>query len=237
MQIAATTSHASSHVKTSDTSGVSPAPLQSILSQYQIIRRNGAVVPFEPAKIAVAMMKAFLAVHGTQGAASSSVRETVDQLTQTVTRALMRSRPGGGTFHIEDVQDQVELGLMRGSHHEVARAYVLYRERRAQERASQKEQQAPAVPTLHVTDRGERVALDLNRLTGLIQAACANLGADIKADPIVSETLRNLYDGVPIEEVFKAAILAARTLIEKDPDYTYATARLLMYSITKEVFT
>ena len=103
-----------------------------MLSQYQIIRRNGAVVPFEPNKIAVAMMKAFLAVHGTQGAASSSVREMVDELTQAVIRALMRSRPGGGTFHIEDVQDHVELGLMRGGHHEVARAYVLYREKRTQ---------------------------------------------------------------------------------------------------------
>ena len=149
----------------------SDQPVAQALAHYQIIRRNGAVVPFEPAKIAVAMMKAFLAVHGTQGAASASVRETVDALTQNVVRAMLRSRPGGGTFHIEDVQDQVELGLMRGSHHEVARAYVLYRERRAQERATQKEQQAPAVPTLHVTDRGERVALDLNRLTGLIQAA------------------------------------------------------------------
>ena len=109
------------------------APVTHALSNYQIIRRNGAVVPFEPAKIAVAMMKAFLAVHGTQGAASASVRETVDALTQNVVRAMLRSRPGGGTFHIEDVQDQVELGLMRGSHHEVARAYVLYRERRAQE--------------------------------------------------------------------------------------------------------
>ena len=105
------------------------------LDHYQIIRRNGAVVPFEPSKIAVAVMKAFLAVHGTQGAASASVRDTVDGLTQAVIRALMRSRPGGGTFHIEDVQDQVELGLMRGGHHEVARAYVLYREKRTQERA------------------------------------------------------------------------------------------------------
>ena len=95
------------------------------------------MVPFEPNKIAIAMMKAFLAVHGTQGAASASVRETVDVLTQAVIRALVRSRPGGGTFHIEDVQDQVELGLMRGGHHEIARAYVLYRERRAQERARQ----------------------------------------------------------------------------------------------------
>jgi len=205
------------------------------LAHYQIIRRNGGVVPFEPNKIAIAMMKAFLAVHGTQGAASASVRETVDSLTQAVIRALMRSRPSGGTFHIEDVQDQVELGLMRGGHHEIARAYVLYREKRSQERASQPQTPTPAAPLLHVMDGGKKVALDLRNLQALIEASCANLGADVKPDPIVSETMRNLYDGVPIEEVYKAAILAARTLIEKDPDYTYATARLLMHTIRKEV--
>ncbi len=205
------------------------------LTHYQIIRRNGAVVPFEPNKIAVAMMKAFLAVLGTHGAASASVRETVDGLTQQVVRALMRSRPGGGTFHIEDVQDQVELGLMRGGHHEIARSYVLYRERRTQERAKQVAQETPAAPTLHVLDNGQRVALDLNELKTRIEAACANLGADIQAAPIVAETMRNLYDGVPMDEVYKASILAARTLIEKDPDYTYATARLLFYTISREV--
>jgi ribonucleoside-diphosphate reductase alpha chain len=198
-----------------------PQPNQSTaslpLSHYQIIRRNGAVVPFEPTKIAVALMKAFLAVHGTQGAASASVRETVDGLTQAVVRALMRSRPGGGTFHIEDVQDQVELGLMRSGHHEVARAYVLYRERRSSERAAQQEKAAPGMPSLHVTDNGQRVALDLQRMQQIIAAACQGLGQDVKPEPIVAETMRNLYDGVPIEEVYKAAILAARTLIEKDP--------------------
>ena len=159
------------------------------LNHYQIIRRNGAVVPFEPAKIAVAMMKAFLAVHGTQGAASASVRETVDVLTQNVVRALMRSRPGGGTFHIEDVQDQVELGLMRGGHHEVARAYVLYREKRTQERAKVVAEDAPPAPVLHVMDGGQRVALDMRRLTGLIESACAGLGVD------------NLYVDITAEEV------------------------------------
>ena len=205
------------------------------LSHYQIIRRNGAVVPFEPSKIAVAMMKAFLAVHGTQGAASASVRETVDTLTQAVVRALVRSRPGGGTFHIEDVQDQVELGLMRGGHHEIARAYVLYRERRTQERARQVAQETPAAPALHVMDGGERVALDMAELKGLIESACENLGESITAAPIVAETMRNLYDGVPLDEVYKASILAARTLIEKDPDYTFATARLLLHTIFKEI--
>ena len=211
------------------------APARQPLAQYQIIRRNGAVVGFEPSKIAVAMMKAFLAVHGTQGAASASVREVVDELTQAVVRALMRSRPGGGTFHIEDVQDQVELGLMRSGHHEVARAYVLYRERRAQERAQQKAEAAPAAPVLHVLDRGERVALDLPALQALLGQACAELDAEVRPEPILAETLRNLYDGVPVDEVYKAAILAARTLIEKEPDYTYATARLLLHTIAKEV--
>jgi ribonucleoside-diphosphate reductase alpha chain len=205
------------------------------LAQYQIIRRNGAVVSFEPSKIAVALMKAFLAVHGTQGAASASVRETVDGLTQSVVRALMRSRPGGGTFHIEDVQDQVELGLMRSGHHEVARAYVLYRERRAQERANKATQEAPIAPVLHVIDRGQRVPLDIDGLQTLIRSACEGLGADVQAEPILAETMRNLYDGVPIDEIHKASILAARTLIEKDPDYTYATARLLLHTIVREI--
>ena len=211
------------------------ANAQQSLAQYQIIRRNGAVVPFEPGKIAVAMMKAFLAVHGTQGAASASVRETVDGLTQAVVRALMRSRPSGGTFHIEDVQDQVELGLMRSEHHEIARAYVLYRERRTQERAKQAPVAAVAAPTLHVMDGGKRVTLDMVKLQSLIESSCANLGKDITPAPILSETLRNLYDGVPVDEVYKASILAARTLIEKDPDYTYATARLLMHTIRREI--
>jgi len=202
---------------------------------YQIIRRNGAVVGFEPNKIAVALMKAFLAVHGTQGAASASVRETVDRLTESVVRALLRSRPGGGTFHIEDVQDHVELGLMRSGHHEVARAYVLYRERRTQERARQAPQAAVAAPELFVIDGGQRVPLDLAALRGLIESACAGLGAGVSAEPIVAETRRNLYDGVPIDEVYKAAILAARTLIEKDPAYTRATARLLLHTMRREM--
>ncbi len=212
------------------------APASSAYVGYQIIRRNGAVVGFEPNKIAVALMKAFLAVHGTQGAASASVRETVERLTEAVVRALLRSRPGGGTFHIEDVQDQVELGLMRDGHHEVARAYVLYRERRAQERARQAPAaSAAAEPALHVTVDGQRVPLDFGALTALVESACAGLGADVSAAPILAETRRNLYDGVPLIEVHKAAILAARTLIENEPAYTRATARLLLHTIRHEV--
>ena len=234
---AATAQRSSALRSSDDPHAVGTNPRQPATVGYQIIRRNGAVVSFEPNKIAVAMMKAFLAVHGTQGAASASVREVVENLTDAVTRALMRSRPGGGTFHIEDVQDQVELGLMRGGHHEVARAYVLYRERRAQERAQQKSSAMHAAPAhvIHAVDGGERVPLDVNALTQVIEAACAGLSTEVSPAPIVAETLRNLYDGVPIEEVDKAAILSARTLIEKEPDYTFVTARLLLQTIAKEV--
>ena len=217
---------------TIDTTSASPA---GAYAGYQIIRRNGAVVGFEPRKIAVALMKAFLAVHGTQGAASASVRETVEQLTEAVVRALLRSRPGGGTFHIEDVQDQVELGLMRSGHHEVARAYVLYRERRAQERARAGTPAVVKAPELHVLENGQRVPLDMEALRALVDAACEGLGAEVLPEPILAETRRNLYDGVPIDEVYKAAILAARTLIEKEPAYTQATARLLLHTIRREI--
>ena len=220
---------------TTTATATAAATAPSAYQGYQIIRRNGAVVSFEPSKIAVALMKAFLAVHGTQGAASASVRETVDGLTESVVRALLRSRPGGGTFHIEDVQDHVELGLMRGSHHEVARAYVLYRERRSQERSKQVQPAAAPEALLTVIDRGQRVPLNLERLSSLIASSCADLGSEVKPEPILAETKRNLYDGVPIDEVHKAAILAARTLIEKDPGYTRATSRLLLHTIRKEI--
>ena len=233
--LSSSTSTAARSARASSTRDIAGSPASNALAHFQIIRRNGAVVPFEPNKIAIAMMKAFLAVHGTQGAASASVRETVDTLTQAVVHAMVRSRPGGGTFHIEDVQDQVELGLMRGGHHEIARAYVLYRERRTQERAKQGAASAAVAPTIHVLDNGERVALDMGHLRGLIEAACVNLGDGVSAEPIVQETMRNLYDGVPLDEVYKASILAARTLIEKDPDYTFATARLLLHTIAREV--
>jgi ribonucleoside-diphosphate reductase alpha chain len=200
---------------------------------YQIIRRNSTVMAFEPNKITLALTKAFLAVRGAQSASSSSVRETVHLLTEIVVKALMRSRPNGGTFHIEDVQDQVELSLMRNGNQDVARAYVLYRESRAQERATQKVTQAEA--SISVTDRGQRVPLDMRKLQGLIESACSDLGDGVSAAPVMAETRRNLYDGVPIDEVYKAAILAARTLIEKDPAYTRATARLLLHTIRREV--
>ena len=206
---------------------------RSPYADYKIIRRNGAVVGFEPAKITVAMTKAFLAVNGSQGAASARIRELVAGLTEAVVGALVRRQPQGGTFHIEDIQDQVELALMRSGEHDVARAYVLYREERARARASEKAERQ-SEPALHVVENGRRVPLDRERLAALVGAACEGL-ADASPAAILETTLRDLYDGVPMDEVRKSAILAARALIEKDPAYSYVTARLLLDTIRLEV--
>jgi ribonucleoside-diphosphate reductase alpha chain len=202
-------------------------------SEYKVIRRNGAVVGFEPAKIAVAMTKAFLAVNGSHGAASARIRELVAGLTEGAVGALIRRQPQGGTFHIEDIQDQVELALMRSGEHDVARAYVLYREERAKARAQERAART-CEPGIHVVDGGQRRLLDRAALRALVVAACEGL-ADASPEAILEATLRDLYDGVPVEEVRKSAVLAARALIEKEPAYGYVTARLLLHTIRLEV--
>ncbi|HUW51727.1 MAG TPA: ribonucleoside-diphosphate reductase subunit alpha [Sulfuricella sp.] len=216
--------------------GDTSASHEAAYAQYRIIRRNGAVVGFEPGKISIALTKAFIAVNGGQGAASARVREVVVALTEAVVSALMRRQPNGGTFHIEDIQDQVELALMRSGEHDVARSYVLYREQRTQERARQKQEQPAVEPhVINVSENGQTRPLDMARLNGLLQSACDGLGEAVTPQPILEHTLKNLYDGVPIEEVGKSAILSARTLIEKEPAYSYVTARLLLDTIRKEV--
>src|SRR5688500_10117038 len=214
-----------------------PQTSQNRYGDYKIIRRNGAVVGFEPSKISIAMTKAYIAVNGGQGAASARVREVVQHLTDAVVTTLMRRQPNGGTFHIEDVQDQVELALMRAGEHEVARAYVLYRERRAQERAKQRDAQAQAAraePAINVSENGVTRPLDMVKLTGLVHESCEGLGRSVNPELILQSTLKDLYEGVPIEEVRKSLILSARALIEKDPAYSYVTARLLLHSLRLE---
>ena len=212
---------------------VVPYVVPSDGSLYQVIRRNGHKVAFDATKISVAMTKAFLAAEGGQSAASVRVRESVSQLTAQVIAGLTRRLPGGGILHIEDIQDYVELALMRAGHHEVARGYVLYREERARTRAAQAK--VGATPALHVNDRGVLRPLDQEVLIASLRAACSGLGAEVDPELILQNTLRNLYDGVSTDEVARATVLAARTLIEQEPQYSKVTARLLLHHIRLEV--
>ena len=199
---------------------------RSPYSEYKVIRRNGAVVGFEPAKISVAMTKAYLAVGGSQGAASARIRELVAELTNSVVVALVRRQPQGGTFHIEDIQDQVELALMRSGEHDVARSYVLYREKRAQERAARRAEQAEPAHGLTVTDGGIARPLDIAELRALVATACEGLGDAVSVDAVIDDTMKNLYDGVPLDEVYKSAILSSRAAFS----WVRARARSSRYS-------
>ncbi|MET0638574.1 MAG: ATP cone domain-containing protein, partial [Hyphomicrobium sp.] len=204
----------------------------------QVIRRNGTVSKFDVSKISVAMTKAFLAVEGHTAAASRRVHEVVEQLTAEVVGALSRRISEGRTFHIEDVQDQVELALMRSEHHKVARAYVLYREERARQRAEQeaaKSAKPSSGPMLQVTlANGTKVPLDTARLVSIVNEACAGLEG-VEAAPVLAETQRNLYDGISEGELALAPVMAARTLVELEPNYAYVSARLLLDKLRTEV--
>ncbi|MCG7364118.1 ribonucleoside-diphosphate reductase subunit alpha [Roseomonas sp. ACRSG] len=205
-----------------------------IATTLQILRRDGRPASFDPGKISRAMTKAFLAVEGASAAASHRIHEVVGELTEQVVAAL--TRHGTQTLHIEDIQDQVELALMRNGHHKVARAYVLYREERKRERAAaaQAAAQAPAAPVLHVRAAdGTLRPLDEAALAALVGEACAGL-SDVTPEPVLAEARRNLYDGISEEELAQAPILAARTLIEQEPNYAYVSARLLLAVARRE---
>ena len=204
--------------------------------QIRVIKRNGTVVPYDDSKISVAITKAFLAVEGGTAAASSRIHETVDKLTEQISATFKRRMPSGGTVHIEDIQDQVELSLMRAEEHRVARDYVIYREERARARAEKLKAQAPTEPhqDIHVVQPdGSRAPLDINRVNTIVAEACAGL-EDVSESAITDEALKNLYDGVAQAELGTSLVITARTLIEQEPNYSYAAARLLLDSLRAE---
>ena len=204
--------------------------------QLRVIKRNGTVVPYTDDKITVAITKAFLAVEGGNAAASSRIHDTVARLTEQVTATFRRRMPSGGTIHIEEIQDQVELALMRAGEQKVARDYVIYRDQRAKERASRSSAGQPAQPhpSIRVTRAdGNLEPLDMGRLNTIITEACEGL-AEVDGELIQRETLKNLYDGVALNDVNTALVMTARTLVEREPNYSFVTARLLMDTLRAE---
>jgi ribonucleoside-diphosphate reductase alpha chain len=213
---------------------------QTAPGAYKVIRRNGTVTPFDANKISVAMTKAFLAVEGDTAASSSSIPEKVTLLTQKITDALFERlrRRGTSTIEIEEIQNQVELELMR-KEYKAGKAYLLYRENRRIEReqallAQEESKKEAAVLRVTLPD-GSLVPLDLAGMRTLVETACTNL-ADVSPESILEDTRRNLFDKVPVQEVMKVLVMSARTLIEKEPNYTYVAARLLSEDLRQEAF-
>ena len=197
------------------TSAVEPGTLR-------VIKRNGSVVDFDRSKIEVAITKAFLAVHTSAAAASSSVQQKVAQLSQNVYDTFSSRMPSGGTIHIEEIQDQVELALMRSEELKVARAYVLYRAERTklrQEESSISQEE----PKLSPSERTETIARE----------ACEGLSGT-NAETILKEANKNLYEGASENEIKEALILSSRSLVEIEPNYTFATSRILLDNLRTE---
>ena len=214
---------------------ISPSIAATAPGQIRVIKRNGTVVPYAEDKIGVAMTKAFLAVEGGTAAASPRIRELVAGLAGQVSSTFTRRLPSCGTILIEDVQDQVELALMRSGEHKVARTYVLYREERARARETEDVDAAsdPSI-TINVVRRdGDRAALDMDRIRTLVTEACEGL-EDVDAQRILTESLSNMYDGISEMDVATSLLITARTLVEEEPNYTFVTARLLLDQLRTE---
>ncbi len=206
---------------------------------FRVIRRNGKTTGFDANKIRVAMTKAFLAVEGGSAAASSRVHQIVDELTDQVCRAVTRHLDVGGAVHIESIQDQVELALMRNGEHKVARAYVLYREEhaRARRKTEVSSEAAEVSSAIHVTrPDGSAANLDTERLRVVMGEATAGLES-VSGDKIIEDAMKSLFDGIKEEDVCPAMVMSARTMIEQDPDYSYVAARLLLDGLRTEVLT
>ena len=198
------------------------------------IKRNGKVVHFDANKIQVAITKAFIAVEGSNAAASDRIYQLIELLTQQITDVFYRRFPSGGTLHIEDLQDQVELALMRSGQYKVARAYVLYREERRKARELDQSLNDDNIQAQLVTMQdGSIMPLDLARLEIIVEEACRDL-ENVSAEPVLKDALRNLYQQAKMDDVYKALIMSARALIEKEPNYTYVSARLLLDSLRRE---
>ena len=203
--------------------------------KLRVIKRNGKVVAFEDDKIKVAITKAFLATESGNAAASERIHKKVNQLTENVVEVFQRRMPSGGTLHIEEIQDQVELQLMRSEELDVAKSYILYRAERTQERKKEKlEIELPDTPSINITKSdGTVVPLDVEKVAGLISDACENLD-EVSINEVLDESLKNLYDGVSIADMRTSLVMSARTKVEKEPNYSYVTARILMDQIRSE---
>jgi ribonucleoside-diphosphate reductase alpha chain len=209
-------------------------PLSNVL---KVITRNNDDVPYDEDRIKIAITKAFIAVEGDNAVASNRIRQQINELTHDVTQAFKRRMPNGGTILLEDIQDQVELALMRKSHHKTAVAYVLYREERRKARAAALTQNTNDSKALLITmPDGSLQAIDNARIDTIVNEACRNL-SDVSAEPVIKDALRNLYNLATLNDVHKALIMAARALVETEPNYTFVSARLLLDSMRSEALT
>ncbi len=207
-----------------------------------VVRRDGSITPFKSDKISNAIKKAFLAQtkirndKNKEKEQQDGIYKTVEALTHKVVSALTRRIADGDMIHIEDIQDQVELALMRDEHHKVARAYVLYREQRAASRyhtKKLKEQVGEKASSMMVTKRdGSKEPISLDKITNRVSV----LSTGLNIDPIVvvQKAVPGLYSDISSVEIDTYLAETAAALTVEHPDYSYLAARIKVNSLHKE---
>ncbi len=204
--------------------GQAPAP-----ASIRLIRRNGLVVPWNEAKIEIAVRKSFLSRHLDSTPALEVAQSVTARLTQS----------GQAFINIEDVQDTVQEELMRLGHFKVAEAYILFRAHRARQRAeaeeapvSREQQDSMIVVT---ESNGDSTFWDGVDLRLRIDFACIGLDLNLTATEIESELRRSLYPEMKREDLNKTIILNAKAMIERDADFARFAGRILLSFIYEEV--
>ncbi len=204
--------------------------------EIRVIKRDGSIVAYDDSKIAIAIRKAYIEVEGQQVVASSRVRELIDNLTGQISATFERRMPSGGTIHIEEIQDQVELALMRSEEHKIARSYVIYRERRAEIRRIWQAQTKGVRPQARLrirTTDGASIPLDMDRMRQLIEDSCHGVEG-VDPDRVFRTAQGSLYDNITTTDLYAALIISTRALIEEECNYGFVTARLLLNQLCEE---
>lgn len=198
-------------------------------SKLMVIKRNGEVVDFDSNRIRNAIVKAVKATN-------SQVKEdTLDHITLEVCQEI-EVRFTDFYPNVENIQDIVEKNLVKHGLYELAKEYILYRAKRAEEREKERKEniEKSLLGKLRVKKRdGKTVMFDINRVKKTISRVSKGFDV-VSPDLIAKEVVKNIYDGVTTEEIEKAMVLAGSAYIETDPAYSYVSARLFLQKVYKE---
>lgn len=203
--------------------------------ELRVIKRDGRVVPFDQTKVHNAISKAFIGVEGVASTGSTEIRNQIDSLAQSVTERFERGSINGVAINIEDIQDQVELALMREGLQKIARAYVIWRENRAQVRKEKQAEEfslSDAILT-YIRSDGTEIPLERHAWNEVLEEICFDLDS-VDPEKLFEQATRDAFKGITENEVFQALTLAAKTLIESEPNYGFVAARLLMIRLRQE---
>ncbi len=205
------------------------AARRQLFELYSIIKRDGKVVSFKQEKITLAIAKALIAHN--KGIYNEILIEKAHELSDKAISEIKARWPDGKSVSIEEIQDLVEKVIMAGGYHDVAKRYIIYREDRAKSRRNQQVQTEESIEwaknLLIKNDKGEDRPIDFDEVRFKFESCCKSL-TDVSAEKLLKEAVKNYFNGMSEKQMSLANIMAARSFIEKEPNYSFVAARLLL---------